>query len=154
MPTIYYDTYYTIKEDYAKKLIKKYQTYLAISQLSRVPLPTIENLFKVGHKVSIKFAQKICDIEGLILEEGFDVFEPIQVDRDLTNTQLSEQMINGFKANIVKRLSVTHSKMFIDEIIKLVDDIIEESCYLGIECQKLGKTDFIKKKIYKRRRNE
>lgn len=154
MPTINYDIYYTIKEDYAKKLIKKYQTYLAISQLSKIPLPTVENVFKVGHKLSYKLAQKICDIEGLTLEEGFDVFEAIKVDRDLTHTQLSEQMINGFKNNISKRLLVTHSKMYVDEIMLLIDNIIEESCYLGIECQKLGKTDYITKKIYKRRRNE
>ena len=154
MPTITYDIYYTIKEDYAKKLIKKYQTYKAISELSKIPLPTIENVFKVGHKISYKFAQKICDIEGLTLEDGFDVFEPIKIDRDLTNTQLSEQMINGFKLSIIKRLSITHSKLFVDEIISIIDNIIEESCYLGIECQKLGKTDYIKKKIYKRRRSE
>lgn len=154
MPTINYDIYYTIKEDYAKKLIKKYQTYLTISQLSKIPLHTVENVFKVGHKISCKLAQKICDIEGLTLEEGFDVFEAIKVDRDLTHTQLSEQMINGFKNNISKRLLVTHSKMYVDEIMLLIDNIIEESCYLGIECQKLGKTDYITKKIYKRRRNE
>lgn len=146
------ETYLTIKEEFSKSLISKYQTYKMVSYASKIELKEVTKIFK-NNKVKLEHAKILCELMNVEFDEGFSK-TTIFLEREPTHTQLSEQMINGFKANIVKRLSVTHSKMFIDEIIKVVDDIIEESCYLGIECQKLGKTDFIKKKIYKRRRNE
>lgn len=153
MPTVKLETYYTIKEDFAKKLIKKYREYSKIAELAKIPRQTVENVFKDGSKLSPSYANKICGIEGIELLEGFDVFEPIVLDKDYTHLQLSEQMLNGFKAKIATRLSVTHSKPFVDEIIDTIDDIIEEACYLGIECQKNKRTDYILKRVFKRRNN-
>lgn len=48
----------------------------------------------------------------------------------------SEILITGLKRNIENRLLITHSKAFVRDIMYTIDELIKESSFFGLECQK------------------
>jgi len=64
----------------------------------------------------------------------------------------SELILLGLTNNIRERLLNTHSKPFVDEIVKVVNGIIIEASYYGLQAQMYGKTDHIVKSIQRRRK--
>lgn len=71
--------------------------------------------------------------------------------KDKSDIIVSEENICGLKLNIENRLLITHSKTYVNDIMKIVDELIIESAYLGVHCSKSNKEAFIVKSITKRR---
>jgi hypothetical protein len=90
--------------------------------------------------------------ELFILSKQKQIIERIiKIDKDKSDLEVSEEIITGIKRNIEHRLSITHDKEYVKRIMDLVDDLVIESSYLGVNCQRDDKADFIVKAIQKRR---
>lgn len=75
----------------------------------------------------------------------------IREDRDKTDYQISEEIITGLKRKIEDRLSIQHSKTYVNEILSVVDELVIESSYLGVNSALNKKHAFIVKAITQRR---
>ena len=143
---------YYIKLEYAKKLTDAYHTYMSISLLANVNPQTITNAIVHGLGIKKENAIKLCEIEGIELDEGFTHCPPITFEKDVSNLQLSEQIILGLKHNLETKLRVMHNQHYVNQLLEIVDEIIKESSYLGVIATKEKKEDFIVKAVQKRRR--
>lgn len=143
--------YYTIKKIARDKLLSEYHTLIILKNVLNLSEQTVSNMLN-GSFVRNTTAQKVCELIGLELEDAFHTYDSMVVENDLTYKKLSEQIVNGLKSSIRKRLSVTHTKTFIDEIILIVDEIITEACYLGIEMVKHKDEQDVQEAIEQRRK--
>lgn len=90
--------------------------------------------------------------ELFILSKKKQVIERlIKIDKDKSDFQVSEEIITGIKRNIEHKLSINNDKEYVKRIMALVDDLVIESSYLGVNCQRDNQADFIVKAIQKRR---
>lgn len=103
-------------------------------------------------------AIKIADALKIDFDELFyytkkkqDIERLIKIDKDKSDFQVSEEIITGIKRNIEYKLSINHDQEYVKRIMALVDDLVIESSYLGVNCQRDNQADFIVKAIQKRR---
>lgn len=90
--------------------------------------------------------------ELFILSKKKQVIERlIKIDKDKSDFQVSEEIITGIKRNIEHKLSINNDQEYVKRIMALVDDLVIESSYLGVNCQRDDQADFIVKAIQKRR---
>lgn len=71
--------------------------------------------------------------------------------QDKSNLIISEEIICGLKKNIQDRLSICHSRVYVNEIMKTIDELVIESSYLGVNVKEVNKEEFIVSAITKRR---
>ena len=84
-----------------------------------------------------------------------DLFEPSGEKLQLGEedyAKSSELILLGLTNNIREKLLRTHRKPFVDDIIQIVNGIIIESSYYGVQAEKFGETDHIVKAIKRRRK--
>lgn len=109
---------------------------------------------KVVHK--LEMGLKLSRREFLLPDET--EYNPKQRKAPTDNApgfiQDSEDVLMGLKRKIEARLSTTHSNGFIQEIMGTVDDIIIESSYFGVNCQKNGMDNMIYNAVKKRVAND
>ena len=72
-------------------------------------------------------------------------------EQEKSNFQISEEIICGLKKKIEDRLLISHSKNYVNEIISVIDDIVIESAYLGVNSREDNTHQFIVNAITKRR---
>jgi len=143
---------YFIKLEYAKQLTDYFRSYMAIAKMSNVSCTLIENCIKFGLGIRKDSAIKLCSLNDIELDDAFTHQKPIVFERDVSNIELSEQIICGLKHNLEVKLRVMHNKLYVKELLLIVDDIIKESSYLGVIATKEKKEDFIVKAIQARRK--
>lgn len=69
----------------------------------------------------------------------------------IANVEKNHDIIKGIRDSIEKRLLVSHSPSYVNEIMGKVDLIIEFSTEMGIEIRKLGFDERVKINLYKAR---
>ena len=143
---------YFIKLEYAKILTDAYHSYMAIAKLGDCSPQLVTNAILYGMGIKKENAIKLCEIEGIELDEGFTHCPPITFEKDVSNLQLSEQIILGLKHNLETKLRVMHNQHYVNQLLEIVDEIIKESSYLGVIATKEKKEDFIVKAIQVRRK--
>lgn len=143
---------YFIKLEYAKTLTDTLHSYMAIAKLAEVSPQLVTNSILYGMGIKKENAIKLCEIEGIELDVGFTHCPPITFEKDVTNLQLSEQIICGLKNNLETKLRVSHNQHYVNQLLELVDEIIKEASYLGVIATKEKKEDFIVKAIQRRRK--
>ena len=105
-----------------------------------------------GHSLNQDDARKVHEYMGGKFE---DLFQPSGEKLQLGEedyAKSSELILLGLTNNIRERLLKSHRKPFVDEIIQLVNGIIIESSYYGVQAQMNGETDHIVKAIQRRRK--
>lgn len=143
--------YYTIKKTTREKLLNEYHTLMILKNVLNLSEQTVSNMLN-GSFVRHTTAKKVCDLINCELEEAFHVYDSMIVENDLSYKKLSEQIMNGLKLAISKRLGTMHTPTYINEILKIVDEIIVEACYLGIEMVKHKDEEDVQKAIELRRK--
>lgn len=66
---------------------------------------------------------------------------------------INKTAIDGIKKDIIRRLKISHSPAYVNEISSKIDLIIEYSCEMGIEMQFCGVGNKVLDNIYKSRFN-
>lgn len=138
--------------------IKKIGSQTKVANLTGICINTIS-----------KYASNDCAIIksnaitfAKVMEKDFDkLFIEVNVkanstykqreDRDKTDFQISEEIIMGLKRKIEDRLSINHSKTYVNDILSVIDELIIESSYLGVNSKTNNKHKFIVDAITKRR---
>jgi len=144
-----------------KSLVKtKYGNLTKFARASDIPENAMSKYFNDEH-ISIyrKNADKICltlkvDIDKMFNEEDREyrtkhIVSENQMDK--TNIIVSEEIIMGLRKNICDRLLLLHSKCYVNEISAILDELIIEASYLGVNCKEVNKEKFIVNAITKRR---
>jgi|GEM_PF-6533209 len=141
-----------IEED---KSIVKFAQYCGVNptrlQNSRNQMTglTWEEVIQIASYVGFT-ADKICELKPKQRNAGSTVKST--KENVVDEFSESEKLLDGLKAKIAKRLSTTHSSVFINEITDTVNDIIIEAAYLGVIASKIGRSKFIENAMLKRRR--
>ena len=138
--------------------IKKIGSQTKVANLTGICINTIS-----------KYASNDCAIIksnaitfAKVMEKDFDkLFIEVNVkanstykqreDRDKTDFQISEEIIMGLKKNIQDRLEITHTRPYVNDIMKVIDELVIESSYLGVNSALAKKHAFIVKAITSRR---
>ena len=141
--------------------VKKFGIYKEFCKQSNIHINTLTRYMNEDIAVIKLNAMSMCKTLKIPFEEMFDEvnvkqdyynqYQTVKFDRDKTDLIVSEEIICGIKLNIENRLSASHSKEFIKDISKLIDDIVIESSYLGVNSCKNGSEQFIVNAITKRR---
>jgi len=97
-------------------------------------------------------AEALAKLSNEPIEELFHTGYPYLVEKDVSGLALSEDIIMGLRNNIYQRLLKLHHINYVNDIIEVVDDIIKEASYLGVQLQKENKADVIEKAIHQRRK--
>lgn len=71
----------------------------------------------------------------------------------IANVEKNHDIIKGIRDSIEKRLLVSHSPSYVNEIMDKVDLIIEFSTEMGIDIGKLGFDEKVKINLYKAKGN-
>ena len=95
-------------------------------------------------------ARRLSDYLEVEFEELFEPNIQFHFQEDPSQLVISERVIVGIRENIAKRLSVSHSIHYVNEIVSLLDDLIIESSYFGAFMNQKGKDKFIKESLVKR----
>ena len=154
------DLFYKYNREMLIDLVLQYESTMALAKASDVNYNTMYLLVedKYGRSlVSEEVAVKLAELRGVPFDEMFTLtpkVKHINESQELTYMALSERILVGLKANIEKRLSTTHSASYVNDIIKLVDDIIVEAAYLGVCSERDKQSDYICKKVQRRRSNQ
>lgn len=107
-----------------------------------------ENAIKIAGALNVKLEDYF---ELVNVKEGVKYVVESKNERDKTDMIVSEEIICGLKRKIEDRLLVSHSEIYVKEIMKVVDQLVIESSYLGVHCKENGKEKFILNAIAKRR---
>jgi len=103
---------------------------IAIAQTLRIPFDELFELTNVKKKDQTKKKVK---------------------EQEKSNFEISEEIICGLKKKIEDRLLITHSKSYVNEIISVIDELVIEASYLGVNCREDNTHAFIVNAITKRR---
>jgi hypothetical protein len=153
--------YKFIDHEKFKSLVKtRFGNIDKFAKASGIPDNAVSKYFN-DDNISIfrKNADKICLTLKVKLEDTFieeDVkYRTRQVisdnQQDKSNIIVSEEIIVGLKKNICDRLLLLHSKCYVNEISAILDELIIEASYLGVNCKEVNKEKFIVSAITKRR---
>jgi len=108
---------------------------------------------KGGMYVSNETAKRISEYSGVPMNELCEETSQVVDYTDETALDLSEVIIMGLVRKITKRLEVNHTQNYIDEIVKVVNEIIIEASYFGVEAHKANQHDIIRRAVKKRRKS-
>jgi len=128
------------------------------SKLSGICSNQIYRYIKENSSIMKENAIIISNLLNVNFDEYFELVNVkenseylVLFEKDKSDLAISEEMICGLKLNIENRLLITHSKQYVNEIMKIVDDLIIESSYLGVHRTQAHKEKFIVDSITKRR---
>lgn len=98
-------------------------------------------------EVSPKYINPLCEFLKVDKDVLFETLDLSMLEQGETQFQLSENVIVGIKRNIEFRLKPFHTRDYINGIMKLIDQIVVESAWLGVYSNEQGVSEFIRKKV-------
>jgi hypothetical protein len=146
------DLLYYIDEDFKESLMAEFRTFTGIARVANISHGTVKNMFVDDMPVRYNVAEALAKLSNEPIEELFHTGYPYLVEKDVSGLALSEDIIMGLRNNIYQRLLKLHHINYVNDIIEVVDDIIKEASYLGVQLQKENKADVIEKAIHQRRK--
>lgn len=72
--------------------------------------------------------------------------------KDKSDLDVSEEILMGLRRKMESRLLLCHTQEYVNEIMGVVDNIIIEASYMGVNCHINKNTKFIVRAIEKRRK--
>lgn len=141
---------YRIKQSIFENEIKKYGNINTIHSKSKINKDILYSLQKGGYCKKLN-AERISSFLGYKIEDLF-IIENEYRTNEISDYELSEKIILGLIANVEKRLLVTNSKLFVNEIIEIIKEIVIESSYMGRNAHRDKQSGFIEIAVSKRRR--
>ncbi len=141
---------YYVRDEFREEI----KDLIKVRRLLKDPRFTISLFNSISEErgVSYKVALWLSDLIDMPIDTVFEADSRPIIPQDITYLELSEHIITGLKRNIQSRLLVCNGKLLVDDIMELIDEIIKESSYLGVEAQKNNAADFIIKAAQKRRK--
>lgn len=142
---------YIARDTVVEFLKQRYSNFRNLASAGSLSVVQVNKIFGEREGISLFLADKVARAYGYTRETMFEEFDVPFIAKDVNHMVLSEQLLTGFKTNIENRLKGLVSTQVRLDIMGLIDDIIIEASYLGVECQKNDKADFIIKAAQRRR---
>lgn len=145
--------YYRFKEMFKELMKVDYENVNQLSVAVDIPNETVKNYLGGERLLTEKNALKFCVLMGVKLENAFDPVNMVYTSsNDVSALQLSEQLIVGLKTNIKNRIKPIANADFVSDIMELVNAIVIESSYMGVEAEREKRAWFIIEAAQKRRK--
>ena len=100
--------------------------------------------------LELDYCKKIVDLIGCEFGDLFSKDPITHIRESVDEVVVGERMIVGLRSNILKRIEVSHSYQFVNEVMGLVDDLIIESSYLGVVIERKKASSFIENAVIKK----
>lgn len=147
-----YEKMYCVKHNkYLYKLFNN-KTSKELYRELRLDFNLLNRLYDDELKCELVKFNSAYKIANYINEDFDDVWEEVnmnsQIIADKPYYAMSHEIIKGLETNIINQLIVNkHKKVFIDNIMSLIDSIVLESVRFGIDVYKKGDEDNIENLI-------
>lgn len=136
-------------------LCEALENYSSLSELARICNIDARRLqsAKQGSVLEKSACEMLCKEIKIPFEElCTEKRKERNYEKSETYLEESEKILNGLKENIFKRLdTVGHNIYFKKQIEEVLNELIVEATYLGVNAQIQGNTEFVEKAIQKRR---
>lgn len=148
--------YYTLRQEYfndiffASKSLRGFSNEIGISE--NIILNWLDE--PVDFTITEEYAKRVMAYRNDPIDMIFSNTDAQVEDvvRDKTYIEVSEELMVGLKENIRTRLSNCHTKPYIEEILNIVDNIIIESAYMGVQLERDKQAQFIVLAAQRRRK--
>ena len=155
--------YYQIKNKdlLIKQIKKKFITYRSFADITGISIKHISSYINYsdnGRLIREENAEKISraleiEFDELFNEKRIKHLNYGEKERDdKTDMEISEEIILGLKHNVMNKLLIAYSELYVRDIMSIINDIIIEASYLGVNSTLANKQAFIVKAIEKRRK--
>ena len=145
-------SYYYVNNFLLCEALENYESLVQLAKISGVNPSKLQSA-KQGSVLEKQECEKLCKeikipFEELCTPKG----KQRKYDFNETYLEESEKILIGLKENIFKRLdTVGHNIHFKKQIEEVLNEIIVEATYLGVNAQIQGNTQFIENAMQKRR---